>query len=66
MAGIEQHWAAVQRIEAQLQADAATVEFTAPADLDITVDGQAAHPGRRAELDPARLGRGDRGRARAC
>ncbi len=40
LAGIEQHWAAVQRIEAQLQADAATIEFTAPADLDITVDGQ--------------------------
>ena len=39
--GIEQHWAAVQRIEAQLQADATTVEFTAPADLDITVDGEA-------------------------
>lgn len=40
LAGIEQHWAAVQRIEAQLQADATTVAFTAPADLDITVDGE--------------------------
>ena len=40
LAAIEQQWAAVQRIEAQLQADAATVEFTAPADLDIIVDGQ--------------------------
>jgi len=40
LAGIEQHWAAVQRIEAQLQADITTIEFTAPADLDITVDGQ--------------------------
>ncbi|WP_059017360.1 AAA family ATPase [Mycobacterium sp. M26] len=40
LAGIEQHWAAVQRIEAQLQADATTVAFTAPTDLDITVDGQ--------------------------
>ncbi|MCW1960130.1 MAG: AAA family ATPase [Mycobacterium sp.] len=41
LAGIEKHSAAVQRIEAQLQANAATVEFTVPADLDITVDGQA-------------------------
>ncbi len=41
LAGIEQHGAAVQRIEAQLQADASIVEFTAPADLSITVDGQA-------------------------
>jgi len=41
LAGIEQHWAVVARIEAQLRADAAIIEFTAPADLDITVDGQA-------------------------
>lgn len=40
MAGIERQWSAVQRAEAQLQADAASVEFTAPADLDITVDGR--------------------------
>ena len=40
LAGIEAHWAAVQRIEAQLQADTATIEFTAPTDLGITVDGQ--------------------------
>jgi hypothetical protein len=40
MAGIERQWSAVQRAEAQLQADAASVKFTAPADLDITVDGQ--------------------------
>jgi hypothetical protein len=39
MAGIERQWAAVQRAETQLQADAASVEFTAPTDLDITVDG---------------------------
>jgi hypothetical protein len=42
MAGIERQWSAVQRAEAQLQADAASVEFTAPADLDITVDGLKA------------------------
>ena len=36
---IEQHRAAVQRAEAQLQADTTTIEFTAPNDLDITVDG---------------------------
>ena len=40
LAGIERQWSAVQRAEAQLQADAARVEFTAPTDLDITVDGQ--------------------------
>ena len=40
MAGIDQQWAAVQRVQAQVQADAASVEFTAPADLDITVDGR--------------------------
>ncbi len=39
LTGIEQHRAAVQRAEAQLQADTATIEFTAPTDLDITVDG---------------------------
>ena len=38
---IEDQWAAVQRIEAQLQADAARIEFTAPADLDLTVDGES-------------------------
>lgn len=41
LAGIEKHWAAVQRIEAQLQADVTTVEFTAPVDIDVTVDGEA-------------------------
>ena len=40
LAAIEEQWAAVQRIEAQLQADAARIEFTAPADLTITVDGE--------------------------
>ena len=40
MSGIERQWAAVQRAETQLQADAASVEFTAPTDLDITVDGR--------------------------
>ncbi|MFN8073175.1 MAG: AAA family ATPase [Mycobacterium sp.] len=40
LAGIEERWSAVQRIDAQLQADAAVVEFTAPADLDIVVDGR--------------------------
>ncbi|MCB0943224.1 MAG: AAA family ATPase, partial [Mycobacterium sp.] len=41
LTGIEEHFAAVQRIDAQLQADATTVAFTAPTDLDITVDGRA-------------------------
>ena len=36
---IEQSAALVARLEAQLQSDAGTVEFTAPADLDVTVDG---------------------------
>jgi hypothetical protein len=40
LADIENLWAVVQRIEAQMQADAATVHFTAPGDLDITVDGE--------------------------
>lgn len=40
LAGIEQQWAAVQRLDAQLQADSAAVEFTAPAELTVTVDGQ--------------------------
>lgn len=40
LAGIEKHSASVQRIEAQLQADSAAVEFTAPADLTVTVDGE--------------------------
>ena len=31
----------MQRIDAQLQADATTVAFTAPTDLDIVVDGRA-------------------------
>ncbi len=39
MAGIERQWSAVQHAEAQLEADAASVEFTAAADLNITVDG---------------------------
>lgn len=41
LARIEAQWAAVQRVEAQLQADSARVEFTAPAALDIIVDGEA-------------------------
>ncbi|HNF06248.1 MAG TPA: ATP-binding protein, partial [Mycobacterium sp.] len=41
LTGIEEHLAAVQRIDAQLQADATTVAFTAPTDLDIVVDGRA-------------------------
>ena len=41
LAGIEQAAALVQRLQAQRDADAATVEFTAVADLDITVDGQS-------------------------
>lgn len=41
MAAIERHWAEVQRLDAQVQTDAATVEFTASADLDISVDGQS-------------------------
>ncbi len=40
LSDIEDSAALVERLTAQLQADAATVEFTAPADLDITVDGQ--------------------------
>ncbi len=40
LAAIELQWAAVARIDAQLQAGAAIVEFTAPTDLDITVDGE--------------------------
>ena len=40
LADIEAHWAAVQRLAVQLQAVAATVEFTAPAGLDIIVDGE--------------------------
>lgn len=40
LAGIEKHWATVQRIDAQLQADSAAVEFTAPTDLTVIVDGQ--------------------------
>lgn len=39
LASVERRWAEVQRLEAQLRADAATVEFTAPTDLAITVDG---------------------------
>ena len=41
LADIEEHSAAVGHIGAQLNADTATVEFTAPAELDVTVDG---HP----------------------
>lgn len=40
LAAIERRWNEVQRLEAQLHTEAATVEFTAPADLDISVDGQ--------------------------
>lgn len=36
---IEKNSALVERLGAQLRADAGTVEFTAPADLAITVDG---------------------------
>jgi hypothetical protein len=39
LASIERQWAEVQRLEAQLRSDAATVEFTAPTDLAIIVDG---------------------------
>lgn len=39
MAGIERQCSVVRHVEAQLQADAASVEFTAAADLDIIVDG---------------------------
>ena len=41
LAAIEQHWGAVQRAEGQSKSDAATVEFTAAAGVDITVDGHA-------------------------
>lgn len=41
LAALERRCSEVQRLEAQLHTDAATVEFTAPADIDITVDGQA-------------------------
>ncbi len=41
LAAIEERCAAVQRIEAQLQADSARIEFTAPAELAITVDGES-------------------------
>jgi hypothetical protein len=37
---IERTATLVERLEAQLDADAAAVEFTAPADLEITVDGE--------------------------
>ena len=40
LAGIEQASALVARLEAQLEADAGAVEFTAAADLDVTVDGE--------------------------
>ena len=40
LADIEQASALVERLEAQLQADAGTVEFTAAVDLDVTVDGE--------------------------
>lgn len=39
LAEIEGHAGTVERLQAQLDADAGTVEFVAPADLDITVDG---------------------------
>jgi len=39
LAGIERQWAAIQRAQAHLRADAPTVNFTAPVDLTITVDG---------------------------
>ncbi len=39
LADIEESADLVARFEALLQADAGTVEFTAPGDLDITVDG---------------------------
>lgn len=41
LAGIERCGGAVRSIAAQLQADVATVEFTACADLRITVDGES-------------------------
>lgn len=37
---VEKNSALVERLESQLRADAGTVEFTAPADLTITVDGE--------------------------
>ena len=40
LASIEQRCAQVQRLEAQLQSDSATVALTAPTGLDILVDGQ--------------------------
>lgn len=40
LADIEANWTTVQRLSVQLEAVAATVEFTAPADLVITVDGE--------------------------
>ncbi len=40
LADVEQHASLVERLQAQLDADAGTVAFTAPADLEITVDGQ--------------------------
>lgn len=40
LAAIERRWSEVQRLQAQVQADTAAVQFTAPADLEISVDGQ--------------------------
>lgn len=40
LSDIEDSAALVERLTAQMQADAPTVEFTAPADLEITVDGE--------------------------
>lgn len=40
LTAIEDSATLVERLTAQLQADAATVQFTAPADLQITVDGE--------------------------
>jgi AAA ATPase domain len=43
MADIEAAASLVDRCEAQLQSSAATVEFTAAADLELTVGGQTVH-----------------------
>jgi len=41
LADIDRNAAAADRLEAQLHSEAATVEFTPDADLDITVDGES-------------------------
>lgn len=54
LADIDRSAAAVDRFDAQLRAEAATVEFTPHADLDITVDGESRRlPADQAWLQPA-------------